>query len=560
MQFKIFGREIFSSADDKFPKDKVVFREPTDGSKDFISLGPTGAKFIDVYEGTVIPKKELDLIKLYRKISGYTEVDKAVSEIVNDAITYEDIQSYPVKLSLDDVENGTSKGTKDKIVDAFTEILAMLDFDTDGYDYFWKWYVDGRLYFNVVVEDQEKKGINEIIHIDSMFIKKIRDIQKDYNGVINSIEEFFIYAPEYEFADVTNVYVGTRNAIKFLPDAIVYATSGLYCKEDKMVHSHLHKAIRPANLLALVEDAIVIYRVTRAPERRIFYVDVGSLPRNAAQEYLEQIMNKYRNKVIYNSTTGEIKDQKNITSMQEDFWLPRREGGRGTEITTLPGGENLGQLEDVQYFRRKLYDSLNVPVGRMDSESMFQLGRDSEISREEVKFSKFIDRLRKQFAKGVFTPLLKRQCILKNITTEEDWQKIEEHIKYIFIEDSHFAELKKIQVLNDQIELVNNMADLVKIYFSKDWVRKNIFGQTEEEIKELADQRDKEEKDDPEEPSIYGGADAGGIPGEEGEEGGAPPFGGANGEDSEEDDQAVKDNKDEKDADKEQAGEKKEEK
>ena len=266
---------------------------------------------------------------------------------------------------------------------------------------------------------------------------------------------------------------------------------------DKLVQSHLHKALKPANQLNMIEDAIVIYRVTRAPERRIFYIDVGNLPKNAAEQYLTKIMNQYRNKVVYNTSTGEIQDQKNAMAMLEDFWLPRREGGKGTEISTLQGGENLGQLEDIVYFRKKLYDSLNVPNGRMESEALFTLAKDSEITREEVKFAKFIDRLRKRFAKGVFSPMLKVQCITKNIISKEDWDDIEKQLKYVFVEDSHFAELKKIQVLNDRVEVALNMQELIGVYFSKEYVRKNVFNQTDEEIAELKKQREAEEKDEP---------------------------------------------------------------
>lgn len=499
MDFSVFGVQIGGKKQPiKLPKDKVTYKEPTDGARDVVSFAPGAGRFVHLYEGNILPKKEIDLLKRYRQVAMYTEVDKAVSEIVNDAITYDDVEKFPVKLSLDDVE-GISESTKKKIVDEFDELLKLMEFDQEGYDYFRHWYVDGRIYFNIVMSDNEKKnGIFEINHVDSMFIKKVREIEKDpVDGTVKTVNEYFLHAPEYAFGDVAEVTMGTKNVIKFNPDAIVYVTSGLYCKTDRLVLSHLHKAMKPANQLNMIEDAIVIYRVTRAPERRIFYIDVGNLPRNAAEQYLTSIMNQYRNKVVYDTTSGEIKDQKNAMAMLEDFWLPRREGGKGTEIDTLQGGENLGQLEDIIYFRKKLYDSLNVPNGRMESESLFTLAKDSEITREEVKFAKFIDRLRKRFAQGVFSPLLKVQCIQKNISTEDDWEKIEQGLKYIFVEDSHFAELKKIQVLNDRVEVAMNMQELIGTYFSKEFVRKNVFNQTDEEIEELRKQREEEEKDEP---------------------------------------------------------------
>lgn len=498
MDFNLFGYQVGNNKKPtKLPKNKVTYTEPTDGSRDIVSHSPGGGHFVHLFEGNILPKKEIELIKKYRQVAMYTEVDKAVSEIVNDAVTYDDVETYPVKLSLDDVK-GISDGTKGKIQDEFDYLLSVMEFDQNGYDYFRYWYVDGRIFFNIVMKDKEKEGIEEIVHVDSLFIKKVREIEKDPNdGTIKSIEEYFLHAPEYAFGDVGNVTIGTKNVVKFTTDSVIFVTSGMYCKEDKLVQSHLHKAIKPANQLNMIEDAIVIYRVTRAPERRIFYIDVGNLPKNAAEQYLTGIMNQYRNKVVYNTSTGEINDQKNAMAMLEDFWLPRREGGKGTEISTLAGGENLGQLEDIIYFRKKLYDSLNVPNGRMESESLFTLAKDSEITREEVKFAKFVDRLRKRFAKGVFIPLLKVQCIAKNIVSENDWEDLERQIKFKWVEDSHFAELKKIQVLNDRVEVAINMSELVGTYFSKEYVRKNVFNQTDEEISVLKKQREDEEKNDP---------------------------------------------------------------
>lgn len=498
MEINLFGVQLGTSKKpDKLLKNKVTYTEPTDGSRDIVTFTPGGGRFVHLYEGNILPKKEIDLIKRYRQVALYTEVDKAVSEIVNDAITFDDVEPYPVKLSLDEVK-GISEGTKKKVIDEFTYLLSLMEFDQNGYDYFKHWYVDGRIFFTIVMKDNERDGIGELTHVDSLFIKKVREIEKDpMDGTIKNIDEYFLHAPEYAFGDVAEVTMGTKNVIKFTTDSVIFVTSGLYCKEDKLVQSHLHKAIKPANQLNMIEDAIVIYRVTRAPERRIFYIDVGNLPKNAAEQYLTSIMNQYRNKVVYNTTTGEINDHKNAMSMMEDFWLPRREGGKGTEISTLQGGENLGQLEDIIYFRKKLYDSLNVPNGRMESESLFTLAKDSEITREEVKFAKFIDRLRKRFAKGIFLPMLKVQCVQKNIISEQDWNDLENQFKFIFVEDSHFAELKKIQVLNDRVEVVISMQELIGTYFSKEYVRKNVLNQTDEEIEMLRKQREEEEKDEP---------------------------------------------------------------
>ena len=501
---ELFGFSIKKSKDidDKKGILQVVVPQNTEGTRDVISSGApigVGGHFIEVYDSGVIDSTEFNLIKKYRELADTVEIDRAVSEIINDAITYEDNVPFPVKINLDNIEE-ISEGTKTKIVKEFEKLLSLLRFNETGYEIFRNWYVDGRIYFNLIIDkNDQKEGIQKIVHVDSLYIKKIRNIVKNMNGTIDNIEEFFIYKPPLIIENntvSTHSFSLTEQAIKFTVESITYATSGLMDSERKYIISHLHKSIKPANQLAMLEDAVVVYRVARAPERRIFYIDVGNLPKNKAEEYLNSIMNRYRNKIAYNTTTGEISDNKRYMSMLEDFWLPRREGGKGTEIDTLSGGSTLGEMDDVTYFRRKLYESLNVPIGRLDNEhSMFSLGQDNEITREETKFSKFITRLRNKFARSVFCDMLRKHLILKNIITNEDWRSIESSVMFNWEEDSHFAEIKKLNMMKERIDIVQSMDMMIERYYSLDYIRKNILLQTEEESKELAVQRNKEKKE-----------------------------------------------------------------
>jgi len=497
----LFGFEIKrkkNQPEDRKGVVQVVVPENTDGARDVVSFGPLGGHFVEVYDSGVVDKDEYQLIKQYREMADCTEVDKAISEIINDSVTYEDNVPFPVKINLDNVE--LSDSIKTKIAEEFDNILYLLKFNDYGYEIFRQWYIDGRIYFHLIIDKNRiKDGIQKIVHVDSLFIKKIRNIVRDQDGVIEDIESYYIYKPPIlsEAANIgTYSYSQLEKAIKFTEESITYGTSGLLDAERKMVISHLHKAIKPANQLAMLEDAVVVYRVARAPERRIFYIDVGNLPKTKAEEYINAIMNRYRNKVAYNTSTGKIEDEKRYMAMLEDYWLPRREGGGGTEIDTIQGGDNLGEMDDVAYFRHKLYESLNVPLGRLDSEnSIFNLARDNEITREEIKFSKFIHRLRNRFARGVFSDMLRKQLILKNILTSDDWDTIDAHIVYQWEEDSHFAELKKLAMLKERIDVVEAMDQMIERYYSMEYIRSNILMQTDEEAKELAKQRDKEEQE-----------------------------------------------------------------
>lgn len=497
---ELFGFKISKKSDVDAKKQikQVVVPPNNEGTRDIISYGPLGGHFVEVYDSGVIDTDEYNLIKKYRQMAECTEIDRAISEIVNDAVTYEDNVPFPVKINLDDVD--LTDGVKTKMSDEFQHLLYLLKFNDYGYELFRQWYIDGRIYFHMVIDgDKTKDGIQNIVHVDSLYIKKIRNITRDKDGVITNVETFYVYKPPMLSESMQHGsynYAQMEKALKFTEESCTYGTSGMMDYERKMVISHLHKAIKPANQLAMLEDSVVVYRVARAPERRIFYIDVGNLPKTKAEEYLNSIMNRYRNKIAYNTDTGTIDEEKRHMSMLEDFWLPRREGGRGTEIDTLQGGDSLGEMDDVSYFRHKLYESLNVPIGRLDAEnSMFNLGKDNEITREEVKFSKFIHRLRSRFARGVFSDMLRKQLIMKNIITVDDWEKIEAHIMYQWEEDSHFAELKKLAMLKERIDVVEEMDQMIERYYSLDYIRRNILMQTEEEAKELAKQRDEEKEE-----------------------------------------------------------------
>jgi hypothetical protein len=494
---------------------KVVVPDNEEGSVDIISVGPQGGYFVEIYDSNIISKDEFELIKKYRNLALCPEVDDAISEIVNEAITYEAGNPYPVKINLDNIDS-ISKKTKKKIISEFEFLLRLMRFHKRGYDIFREWYIDGRSHFALLIDsDNKKNGIKRIEHIDSLLIKKVRKIEKDNDGIVKKIENFYIYKPNNDSMNGNNINTGgygsyygasfsnAEHGLKFTESSIAFSSSGIFDVENKFIISYLDKALKTSNQLSMLEDAIVVYRVARAPERRIFYIDVGNLPKTKAEEYLNGIMSRYRNRVAYNTKTGSVDESKRYKAMLEDYWLPRREGGRGTEIDTLPGGENLGQLEDLEYFRNKLYKSLNVPVSRLESETMFNLGRDSEITRDEIKFSKFIARLRTKFS-NIFIDMLKTQLILKNVVTENDWEEIEAFIDFVWVEDSYYTELKKLSVLKDRIEVVEQMDQMIERYYSLDWIRKNILQQTEEEAAELAKQRDSE-KEEREETSAFDG-------------------------------------------------------
>ena len=431
---------------------------------------------------------EQDLIKRYRTLSNYSEVDLAIDNIVNESIVY-DTDTMPVKLNLDKLP--LSKNIKMKIFEQFERILELMKFDEKSYAIYRRWYIDGRIYFNVIIDNKNPTlGIQELRPIDALKIKKVRELikSKDENGVdfIKTVNEFFLYSESGFMAGTTqNANSNNTQGIKFNVDAILSCTSGVVDETSKGTLSHLHKAIRPANQLRMLEDAVIIYKISRAPERRIFYIDVGNLPKLKAEEHLRDVMNRYRNKVVYDGVNGEIKDDKKFMSMLEDFWMPRREGGKGTEITTLPGASaNFNDMVDVSYFQGKLFHALNVPMSRLQSQSGFNMGRSSEITRDELNFMKFIHRLQKRFS-FLFLDALKIQLVLTGIIAESDWEFIKSKIVVQYETDNYFEELKFQEILTARIQTAEALEPYVGKYFSHDFVRRNIFKQTDEEIDEM---------------------------------------------------------------------------
>ena len=438
-------------------------------------------------------KDENDLIRRYREMSIHPECDRAIDDVVNEAIAGE-IDDTPVDVELSNLK--VSSGIKKKIREEFFNVLRLLDFDKKAYDIFRRWYIDGKLYYHKVIDVQNpRRGITELRYVDPRKIRKVIEMEnkKDRQFVDPKTMESQL-APrsaEYYIYNPKGLRGLETSGVKIAPDAIAFAHSGLKDMNKNVIMSHLHKAIKALNQLRMIEDSLVIYRLSRAPERRIFYIDVGNLPKQKAEQYLREVMSRYRNKLVYNADTGEIRDDRKMMSMLEDFWLPRREGGRGTEITTLPGGQNLGELEDVKYFQRKLYRALNVPESRLESESTFNLGRAAEITRDEVKFQKFVTRLRKKFSE-LFHDLLKTQLVLKGIITLEEWDDMSEHIQYDFIADNYFSELKEKEILNERLQLLQQMDQFAGKYFSLEYLRRQILRHTDSEMNEIDKQIEKE--------------------------------------------------------------------
>ena len=432
-------------------------------------------------------KDNHQLILRYRGVAMHPEVDMAVDEIVNETISASELQSS-LELSLDDIEAGDK--IKDQVREEFENIVALLRFNEVGHELFRSWYVDGRSYHHLLVnEANPKAGIQEIRPIDAARIRKVREVKykKDQmTGVkiVDTVDEFYIYEEKPG---------QTQSGVKLSNDSISYVTSGMLDESKKKVVSHLHKALKPINQLRMMEDSFVIYRLARAPERRIFYIDVGNLPRGKAEQYMSDIMAKYRNKLVYDASTGQIKDDRKHMSMLEDFWLPRRENGRGTEITTLPGGENLGQIDDIVYFQKRLYRSLNVPINRLEQEAQFSLGRSTEISRDEVKFQKFVDRLRRRFS-WIFLGILRKQLLLKGIITEQDWQEWKDSLYIDFIKDNQFTELKEMEILRERIGVMNEITQYVGEYYSKEWVMRNVLRMSDDDIEDMKKEIEQEVK------------------------------------------------------------------
>ena len=461
-----------------------------DGSEYYVSSGFYGS-YVDI-EG--VYKTENDLLRRYRQMSLYPECDSAIEDIVNEAIV-SDTHDSPIEIELSNLN--ASDGIKKKIREEFKFVCELLDFDKKAHEIFRNWYIDGRLYYNKVIDQKDPHaGIQELRYIDASRMKYIRQIKKGKPGdqiqrlasqdvqAFPGIEEYFIYTPQGSSQPYTTSGGNPSKGVKLTRDSITYCTSGLVDRNKNRVLSYLHKAIKALNQLRMIEDSLVIYRLSRAPERRIFYIDVGNLPKVKAEQYLKEVMSRYRNKLVYDAQTGEVRDDRKFMSMMEDFWLPRREGGRGTEITTLPGGQNLGELTDIEYFQKKLYRALGIPESRIAAEGGFNLGRSSEILRDELKFAKFVGRLRKRFA-NMFNDMLRTQLILKNIVTPEDWEKMEDHIQYDFLYDNQFAELKETEMIQGRLGNLAQIEPYIGKYYSTEFVRKRVLRQTDQEIEEI---------------------------------------------------------------------------
>ena len=507
---KLFGFKI--EKDDEQSKSVVspVPQNNEDSSDYYVSSGFYG-QYVDI-DGVF--KSEFELIKRYREMALHPEVDSAIEDIINEAIV-SDQNDSPVEIDLENLP--ASEKLKELVREEFKSIKEIMDFDKKCHEILRNWYIDGRIYYHKVIDVKKpEEGIKEVRYIDPLKIKLVRKLKTDptLRGAINQvnaknpadlespdIEEFYQYDPSQTQGKNALGAIGQtpfstkQRPVKIAPDAITFCHSGLVYRNKQTILSYLHKSIKALNQLRMIEDSLVIYRLSRAPERRIFYIDVGNLPKIKAEQYLKEVMNRYRNKLVYDASTGEIRDDRKHMSMLEDFWLPRREGGRGTEITTLPGGQNLGELSDIEYFQKKLYRSLGVPESRIaGSGDGFNLGRSSEILRDEIKFTKFVGRMRKRFS-HLFNDMLKTQLILKNIVTPEDWEVLSDHIQYDFVYDNHFAELKESELMNERLGVVAAIDPYIGKYFSLEYVRRNILKQKDEEIIEIDKQMQNEIKD-----------------------------------------------------------------
>jgi hypothetical protein len=491
-KFSLFG---FTIARNKDEDTKSVEQSFTPPSNDDGTLTITSAAYYGTYvdlDGTA--KNDVELISRYREMAMQPEIESAIDDIIGEAICQDD-DGKIIKLVLDNLKQ--PEKIKNAIKTEFNTVLKLLNYNSMAQDVFRRYYVDGKMYYHIII-DQTKpnEGIKELRYIDPRKLRKVREVKKnkdDRTGVemMNVVNEYYIYNDKVTTGSSQNFGpIGVR----ITTDSIIQVVSGLMDSRRASVLSYLHKAIKPLNQLRMIEDATVIYRISRAPERRIFYIDVGNLPKLKAEQYLRDIMVKYKNKLVYDASTGEVRDDRKHLSMLEDFWLPRREGGKGTEITTLPGGQNLGELEDVKYFEKKLYKALNVPVSRLNPEtSGFSLGRSNEITRDELKFSKFVDRLRNKFS-DLFDQALRVQCVLKGICTNEEWDDFKENIHYDFIKDNNFSELKEAELMRDRLSLLSNIDPYTGRYFSQTWIQRNVLRLTDDEIKEMQVEIDEEKE------------------------------------------------------------------
>ena len=487
---ELFGFSITRAKKPTDPKQAFTTTQVDDGTQTIAAGGYFG-QYLDM-EGTA--KSEADLIRRYREVALHPECDMAIEDIVNEAIVANELRDA-VRVNVTDLPYG--KDVRRKIEDEFKEVLRLLNFNTRGHDIFRRWYVDGRIYYHKIIDRESPvKGITELKYIDPRKVKKIREIRKKRPDgpvphgltVVDEFVEYFLYNEKGVVGSTSGM------GLKIAPDTIAFCPSGMIDQNKNMVLSYLHKAIKPVNQLRMIEDATVIYRIARAPERRIFKIDVGNLPKVKAEQYLRDVMARYRNKLVYDAQTGEIRDDRNYMSMLEDFWLPSREGGRGTDITTLPGGQNLGEIADIEYFRSKLYRSLNVPVSRLETSAGFNIGRASEITRDELKFTKFVQRLRKKFTE-LFNDILRTQLILKGIINEDDWYTMRDTLQYDFLQDGHFAELKQTEMLRERLALANEMRDYIGKFYSVQYVRKSVLKQNDREIEDMDIQIKKEIND-----------------------------------------------------------------
>ena len=489
---KLFGFSIEGADDNNLPQGAVspVPQNDADKSDYYVSSGFYG-QYVDI-EGVF--RNEYDLIKRYREMSLHPECDEAIEDVVNEAIV-SDLSDSPVEIDLSNLSVGDN--IKKTIRDEFKYIKDLLDFDSKSHEIFRNWYIDGRLYYHKVIDlDNPRDGIQELRYIDALKVKYVRQMKKkDINtptlitpqdkklAITPELDEYFEYNPTGGSNKSYSPTNGVQGSIKIAKDAVTYCTSGLVDRNKHITLSWLHKGIKALNQLRMIEDSLVIYRMSRAPERRIFYIDVGNLPKVKAEQYLREVMNRYRSKLVYDANTGEVRDDKKFMSMLEDFWLPRREGGRGTEITTLPGGQNLGEITDINYFQKKLYKALGVPETRIGGEGGFNLGRSSEILRDELRFNKFVGRLRKRFS-NMFLDMLKTQLLLKNVITVDDWSGMSEHIQFDYIYDNHFAELKDSELFQERMANLSQAEPYIGKYFSQDYLRREILHQTDDEIVE----------------------------------------------------------------------------
>lgn len=490
MALSLFGFQLVRTKEQDPTQNPAIAAPQGDDGAYVIGSGAVGGYYGTYLNLDTAFKNENELISRYRAMAMQPEIEQAVDDIVNEAIVH-DKSGKSVEIILDDLE--VDDKVKELIRNEFKQILRLLDFNNSGSDIFRRWYVDGRLFYQVQIDEKSPmSGILGLVYLDPRKIRKVKAIDKKKDPrtgveVVSSVQEFYVYNDKATNQGTSIVSSPVDNSLKIATDAIVNINSGLMDVSRNLVLSYLHKAIKPLNQLRMIEDAIVIYRLSRAPERRVFYIDVGNLPKQKAEQYLKDIMTKFRNKIVYDASTGEVRDDRRFMSMTEDFWIPRKADGKATEITTLPAGQNLGELTDVKYFEQKLYKALNVPVSRLEPSQVFSLGRTNEITRDELKFSKFVEKLRGKFC-ILFDELMKRQLALKNIASPDEWEQIKEYIHYDFLEDNNFAELKEADLMNNRILLLNSMTPFIGTYYSMQWVRKNVLQMTEEEIETMKQQ------------------------------------------------------------------------